>query len=144
METNYPPNPVFLYGQYTVATLPAAADSINHMAYCSDLGDYMMCNGTGWYALVGKRIETYNGVSDASGNYTVVFPVAFDAIPHVNPVLYPAADSDTRARVLSVSVSGFTIRTEKNLSLTVLSLSVLGFGTAPVTGVPVRVLVVQS
>lgn len=95
-------------------------------------------------APVAKRIEMYSGTTDGSGDYAVVFAKAFPAVPHINPVTYPAADSDTRARVIAASTTGFTIRTEKNVGLVVLSLTVLGFGTSPVTGVPVRVLVVES
>lgn len=92
----------------------------------------------------GKRWETYSGTTDASGNYSAVFASAFSAVPHVNPVTYPAADSTTRVRVTAVSTTGFTVKTEKNSGVSVLGLDVLGLGTVNVASVPVRVLVVES
>lgn len=95
-------------------------------------------------SLAQKRIETYSGTTDGGGDFTVVFPQAFAAIPHINPVGYPPIDADTKVRLIAASATGFTVRTEKNLGLTVLGLTVLGFGSTPFAGVPVRVLVVES
>lgn len=91
-----------------------------------------------------KRIETYSGVTDGNGDYAVVFLQPFASTPHINPVGYPGIDADTRVRVITATASGFTIRTEKSLGLSVLGLTVLGFGSTPFAGVPVRVLVVES
>lgn len=91
-----------------------------------------------------KRIEAYNGTTDANGDYTVVFAKAYPAIPHVNPTTYPSADAVTRIRVTAVSTTGFTVHTEKNASVNLLGIDILGIGTALVASVPVRVLVVES
>lgn len=136
----------FIDGPFLMANLPPASSSTQLMAYVSDIngGCYMSSNGTEWRPVINRRVELYSGVSDVSGNYAVAYNMPFPTEPHVNPVTYPSADADTRVRVLSQNVNGFTIRAEKNQGLTVLGLTVLGFGTGPVAGVPVRVAVVGS
>ena len=92
----------------------------------------------------GKRMETYNGVTDGSGDYSVTFAKPFPSVPHINPVCYPPADSTTRVRVTAASTTGFTVKTEKNSGVTVLSVDVLALSTANMAGIPVRVVVVES
>ena len=91
-----------------------------------------------------KRIETYDGTTDVSGNFSVVYSFGFPAIPHVNPVIYPPGDAITRVRVTTSSATGFTVTTEKNNMATVLGVDLLGNGTTIVPFVPVRILVASS
>lgn len=135
----------FLSGEYSRATLPSASANKERLAWvtdCPNLG-VMWSDGTNWNTL-SKRVETYSGTTNASGDYSVVFTTPYAATPHVNPVCYPDADSTTRVRVTAASNTGFTVKTEKNNTVTVLSLDVLALGTANVPSTPVRVLVVES
>lgn len=134
----------FIDGPFLFANLPPAAQCRELLAYVSDFqgGCYMSSNGTEWKPVINRWVELYAGVTDGSGNYTVTYAMPFSVEPHVNPVTYPPADSDTRVRLTASSVNGFTVKTEKNAALSVLSLTVLGFGSTPVTGVPVRIAVV--
>lgn len=134
----------FIDGPFLFANLPPAAQSQALLAYVSDVqgGCYMSSNGTEWRPVINRRVELYAGTTDGSGNYTVTYPTPFSAEPHVNPTTYPPADADTRVRITASSVNGFTVRTEKNVGLVVLGITLLGFGTNAVTGVPVRVAVV--
>lgn len=135
----------FLPGEWLISELPPAADNRDKVAIVIDGPGFTvrMSNGVYWAAL-GKRTETYNGTTDASGNYAITFATAFAAVPHINPVAYPAADSVTRIRVTSASVSGFTVKSEKNATVNLLGIDILGIGTANVASVPVRVLVIES
>lgn len=90
----------------------------------------------------GKRVEVYEGTTDGSGNYTVTFAVAFIATPHVDPVCCPTADPITRVRVTVRSTTGFTVHTEKNATVNLLGIDILGIGTVTVATVPVSVAVV--
>lgn len=129
----------------TASAIPsAAASNDGKLAYVSDTKQLMLSNGTSWVAVTTKRVETYNGTTNASGDYTVTFATQYGTTPHVNPVCYPPADSTTRVRVTAVSTTGFTVKTERNPSVDVLGIAVLQVGTANVTGVPVRVVVVES
>lgn len=134
----------FIDGPFLFANLPPAAQSQSLLAYVSDVqgGTYMSSNGVEWRPVINRRVELYAGTTNGSGDYTVTYPTPFTVEPHVNATTYPPADADTRVRLTASSVNGFTVRTEKNVGLSVLSLTVLGFGTAPVAGVPVRVAVV--
>ncbi len=140
-----------IFGDYTVAdmALPPMVPSpqlAGRYAYVTDRpggAGYMMCTGAAWVTPL-KRIETYNGTTDASGNYSVVYSPAFAATPHVNPVVYPAGDAITRVRVTAASATGFTVKTEKNNTLNVLGLDVLALGTVNVASVPVRIVVIES
>lgn len=136
----------FIDGPFLMANVPPASSSQSMLVYVTDVngGCYMSSNGTEWRPVINRRVELYAGTTDGSGNYTVVYPTPFSSEPHVNATTYPPADADTRVRLTASSVNGFTVRTEKNVGLSVLSLTVLGFGTSAVASVPVRVAVVGA
>lgn len=57
-----------------------------------------------------KRVETYTGTSDGSGNYTVTYATAFSTTPDVQPQIQASSSSDTRTvRITTSSTTGFTI-----------------------------------
>ena len=136
-------------GSFTIASLnslyPASPELFGRAAYVSNRvggAGNMICDGVGWVIPAAyKRIDTYTGTTDASGNLTITYPTVFPASPHVNPVTKPPADSITRVRVTAESVSGCTIKSEKNATVNLLRIDILGIGTANVAGVPVGVLV---
>lgn len=135
-----------LPGSFTVATLPFAAANYHKLAWTTDRPGgpgFMVSDGNTWDETT-KRIESFPGTTNGSGDFTVVFSPAYDATPNIQPVTFPAADSTTRVRVTVASATGFTVRTERNNTLTVLGLDVLGLGVSAVPSVPVRVLVVES
>lgn len=140
---NVPSN--FLPGEWLITELPDASLNKDKVAIVIDGPGFTvrMSDGAAWKAL-GKRTETYNGTTDASGNYSITYATGFAAVPHVNPVCYPAADSVTRVRVIVSSMTGFTVKTEKNATVNLLGIDILGIGTANVISVPVRVLVIES
>lgn len=136
---------------WTVATLqaawPASPENCDRWAYVTDRpggAGFMMCNGVAWITPGFKRIEFYTGVTDASGNITFTHSPAFGALPHSNPVTKPPADATTRVRITAESISAVTVKTERNNSLSVLGLDVLGLGTGNVAGVNVGVLCVGN
>lgn len=100
----------------------------------------MFCDGVSWVSM-GKRTESFIGTTDGSGLFSVVFSPAYPVTPDIQPVTIPPADSVTRVRLTAASATGFTVRTETNSSVTILSISVLGFATTAVPSVPVRVFV---
>lgn len=90
---------------------------------------------------ISRRIETYTGVTNGSGDYTVVYSTAFSTTPKVVPSLVTASQSLTY-RVSNSTTTGFTIRVEQRASVTVLSLQVVGFATTAVAGAGVNVIVI--
>lgn len=58
-----------------------------------------------------KRIETYTGTTDSSGNYTVTYATAFSVTPDVQPQLQ--AGSNTQLiKITSTSTTGFTVNAQ--------------------------------
>ena len=88
-----------------------------------------------------KRVETHQGVTDGSGNFTVVYAEPFPAPPHVSPVQLPQSDPNRQVRVTAFSETGFTVRVESRAALSVLGVGlVLGSATTPAVGAPVSVV----
>jgi hypothetical protein len=135
-----------LPGNYTTAAMPSAGINYHALVWVTDRpggAGFMLSDGSGWVS-TDKRVETYSGTTDASGNFSVAYVPAFAITPNVQPVAYPPADSTTRTRVTSTDQNGFTIKTERNATVTILAIDVLSIGTANVPGVPVRVMVVEN
>lgn len=91
---------------------------------------------------ISKRIEAYTGTTDANGLYAVTYPVAFSAIPNVQPEP-PSVANYTWIKVSSTT-TGFSLRLIQRASLTVLGLEVLAATFANVPAVTARVLVIES
>ena len=89
-----------------------------------------------------KRIEQYNGTTDASGLYTVTYATPFAQIPNVQPEP-PSVANYTWVKVTS-TVNGFSIRLIQRASLNVLGLDVLASTFTNVSGGAARVLVVEN
>lgn len=90
-----------------------------------------------------RRIETYFGETNGSGDYSVTYDPVFADIPCVTPQLISTANSRTW-RVSSSTVSGFTVRVEERSQVTVLGVQVVGFTTTPVSGAELNVTVVEA
>jgi hypothetical protein len=99
-------------------------------------------NGTNGTNGISKRIEAYTGTTDANGLYTVTYPVAFSAIPNVQPEP-PSVANYTWIKVSSTT-AGFSLRLIQRASLTVLGLEVLAATFTNVPAIAARVLVVES
>lgn len=90
-----------------------------------------------------KREEVHAGVTNGSGDYTVVFDPAFpsEVVPHVTPVMIPQSDSNRSCRVTSASNTGFTIRVDVRSSQVVLGFTLLTAEPTPVSGAALSVRV---
>lgn len=135
-----------LTGQWTLATLPSAAANQNRIAWVTDRpggAGLMFSDGSTWRMPL-RRVETYTGTTNGSGDFSGVYSPEFATIPNVQPVTYPTADAITRVRVSVSTTAGFTVRTERNATVNLLGIDILSLGTAAVASVPVRVLVTES
>lgn len=63
-----------------------------------------------------KKVETFSGSTNSSGNYTVTFTNPYPSIPNVQP---QPINPDVRdvCRVTSVSTTGFTINIQRRTDL---------------------------
>jgi hypothetical protein len=87
-----------------------------------------------------RRMETFSGVTDASGNFTVTYSSPFPLAPHVSPQLISATPSQV-VRITSSTVNGFTVNVTNRASVTLLALEVLLAATTPVVGAAVSVTI---
>lgn len=91
---------------------------------------------------VAKRIETYSGTTNASGQIVVTYPSAFPSVPVVQPPA-PAAANQVWTTVAS-STTGFTLQLNQRNVVTLLGIEVLLGATVPVAGVAATILVVAQ
>lgn len=91
---------------------------------------------------VAKRIETYSGTTNASGQIVVTYPTAFPSVPVVQPPA-PALASQVWTTVSSTT-TGFTLQLNQRNTVTILSIEVLLGATVPVSGSAATILVVAQ
>lgn len=89
-----------------------------------------------------RRMETFLGVTDTSGNYSVVYSTAYPATPHISPVLVSATPTQV-VRITSSTATGFTVNVTNRASVTLLSIDILLSATTPMVGAPVSVAVLS-
>lgn len=89
-----------------------------------------------------KRSETYVGVTDANGLYTVTYAAAFPVVPSVQPTP-PLAANQTWVTVTSTT-TGFSLRLVQRAAVTVLGAEVLLAGVTNVVAAPARVVVIAA
>lgn len=87
-----------------------------------------------------KRSETYIGITNASGLYSVTYPAPYSSVPDVQPQLQAGTPAQV-VRIISSTVSGFTVAVTNRASVTLLAVEVLLAATTPVVGASVSVLV---
>jgi hypothetical protein len=89
-----------------------------------------------------KRVETYLGSTDGSGNYTVTYSPAFSTTPDVQPQLQAGTASQI-VRITASSTTGFTVNVTNRSSVTLLGFDLLLASTTVVSGSSVGVLVTE-
>lgn len=89
-----------------------------------------------------KRIDTYNGTTDANGLFTVVYTTAFTGIPSVQPEP-PLSANQTWVKVTSTT-SGFSMRLVQRAAVTLLATEVLLAAVTNVAGASVKATVIAS
>lgn len=87
-----------------------------------------------------KRIETYDGTTDASGLFTVAYSSAYPVLPSVQPT--PPTDASYSWVTVSSNASGFSLRLIARASLTVLGIQLLAAAFTNVSGAAVRATVI--
>ena len=86
------------------------------------------------------KTETFSGVTNASGNYTVTYATPYPSVPDVQPQLTAGTPSQV-VRITSSTTAGFTVQVTNRASVTLLAIEVLLAATTPVVSAPVSVLV---
>lgn len=81
-----------------------------------------------------RRIETYSGTTNGSGDYAVTFGVAYPSAPAVAVEIKNPTTNRQTYRITSITTTGFTVRVEERASATVLGIDLLGLTVTPVSG----------
>lgn len=89
-----------------------------------------------------RRIETYSGTTNASGQITVTYPTAFPVPPVVQPPA-PALANQVWTTVSSTT-TGFTLQLNQRNTVSLLATEVLLGATVPVNGTTAIFLVVAQ
>jgi len=89
-----------------------------------------------------KRIDTYNGTTDANGLFTVTYTTAFPAIPSVQPEP-PLSANQTWVKVTSTA-TGFSMRLVQRAAVTLLSTELLLAAVTNVVGASVKATVIAA
>lgn len=103
---------------------------------------YVRGDGTLSTLPVARRIETYAGTTNASGQIVVTYGTSFPSVPVVQPPA-PTLASQVWTTVSSTA-TGFTLQLNQRNVVTLLGLEVLLGATVPVSGATATVLVVSQ
>lgn len=88
----------------------------------------------------GPTMKAYAGTTDANGDFTVVYGQVLAAVPAVVPSMIGSADG-VMVKVLSSTVSGFTVRAQTRSGILILGSTVLLAAVVAAPGTTVNVLV---
>ena len=131
-----------------VLNKPSTFTSSNHNHTASDITDLADVATSGSYTDLSdkptiptvRRVETYLGNTNASGNYTVTYASAFPTVPDVQPQTQIGVANQS-VLVTSSLTTGFTIQVVLRASVNILGSDVLLASVSPVNGASVSVLV---
>lgn len=115
-------------------TIPAAQLQADWNQSNSGLLDYIKNKPT---IPTAKRIETYLGSTDSSGNYTVTYATSFASVPDIQPQLQGGSNTQL-IKITSTTTSGFTVNVQNRTD----TLGLLP-SYAAVSGASVGVLVTE-
>lgn len=136
--------PLALPGEYTVATMPAAASYYGKMAWVTDRpggAGPMISDGAVWRFLAsGKRPEVFTGTTNGSGLFSGTFSAAYASVPAMSLERAPTADPAVVLRLTVLSTTAFTLIAERRSTLTILGLDVLSSALTPAASQPVSVI----
>ena len=90
-----------------------------------------------------KRVTAYSGTTNVSGNYTVVFPVAYAVTPNIQANIV-GGTALQRSIITSISTTGFTVQSVSQNTNTLLGIINLVSGTTVVNGSNIDVLITEK
>lgn len=126
----------YLRGDGSLATFPAIPTvPTNVSAFTNDSGYLTSAVLTGY-----RKVETFLGTSDASGNVTITFANTYATPPDVQPQIIGGTFNQS-VRVVSVSTTGCVVQAAQRNVVTLLSVEVLLGATVNLVGAAITVQV---
>lgn len=124
----------YLRGDGSLATFPAIPTvPTNVSAFTNDSGYLTNATLTGY-----RKVETFLGTTDATGNLTITFANTYSTPPDVQPQIIGGTFNQS-VRVVSVSNTGCVVQAAQRNVVTLLSVEVLLGATANLVGASVTV-----
>lgn len=87
-----------------------------------------------------RRVETFLGTTNASGNYSITYSTVFPTTPDIQPMIQ-SGTANQQVLVTASSTTGFTVQVVQRSSVNILGSDVLLAAVNPVNGASVSVLV---
>jgi len=126
----------YVRGDGTLATFPVIPTvPTNVSAFTNDSGYLTNAVLTGY-----RKVETFLGTSDASGNITITFANTYSTPPDVQPQIIGGTFNQS-VRVVSVSTTGCVVQAAQRNVVTLLSVEVLLGATVNLAGASVTIQV---
>lgn len=126
----------YVRGDGTLVTFPTIPTvPTNVSAFTNDSGYLTNAVLTGY-----RKVETFLGTSDASGNITITFANTYSTPPDVQPQIIGGTFNQS-VRVVSVSTTGCVVQAAQRNVVTLLSVEVLLGATVNLAGASVTVQV---
>lgn len=126
----------YVRGDGTLATFPTIPTvPTNVSAFTNDSGYLTSAVLTGY-----RKVETFLGTSDASGNLTITFANTYATPPDIQPQIIGGTFNQS-VRVVSVSTTGCVVQAAQRNVVTLLSVEVLLGATVNLAGASVTVQV---
>jgi hypothetical protein len=125
------------------------SSALSGYALTSSLGGYATTSSLSGYATTTaltaatqglRKVETFLGVTDASGNYTITFANTYTTPPDVQPQLI-GGTFNQMVRVVSVSNTGCVVQAAQRNLVTLLAVEVLLGATVNLVGASITVQV---
>lgn len=126
----------YVRGDGTLATFPTIPTvPTNVSAFTNDSGYLTNAVLTGY-----RKVETFLGTSDASGNLTITFANTYATPPDIQPQIIGGTFNQS-VRVVSVSTTGCVVQAAQRNVVTLLSVEVLLGATVNLAGASITVQV---
>lgn len=133
------PTTIAGYGLTDAASLTQLATKFNNPS--GTTSQYIRGDGSVATLPIAKRLETYTGTTNASGQIIVTYPVAFAAIPNVQTP--PPALASQVWTLTASTTTGFTAVLNQRNVVTLLGLEVLLGAVVPVSGSAAQIVVIE-
>lgn len=91
-----------------------------------------------------KRVETYSGVSNVNGEYSVTFSQAYSVAPNIQASIVNQSATNQFIKITSVSTTGFIINVYERGSVNISGSDVLLSGVSNVNGASIDVLCTEK
>lgn len=92
--------------------------------------------------IVIKRVETFMGITDLNGDYSVTYDTAYLTTPDIQPQMQSGTPSRS-IRIKSSTNTGFTVNVTEQTATTIMDREVISSSATPVSGASVSVLVTE-